>query len=126
MLTLTALSGFAVAAAEADVTPDPFAWTPLTDAGFVASALTPPVTISVGRGRASPSAVTSMSGVLPGGHFTARACLPLAKVTENGTSAAADAEGDKPNSRRRNCMNTSTHLCAAVYHGYDSGTFQEV
>lgn len=46
MLVLTSLCGFAAAAADQDITPDPFSWPPLSDAGFVASALTPPVTIS--------------------------------------------------------------------------------
>ncbi len=46
MLTLTSLCGFASATADADVTPDPISWPPLSDAGFVATVLTPPVTIS--------------------------------------------------------------------------------
>lgn len=46
MLTLTSLCGFASAIADADVTPDPISWSPLSDAGFVATALTPPVIIS--------------------------------------------------------------------------------
>lgn len=46
MLALTALCGFATAAADPDVMPDPFSWPPLSDAGFVASALTPPVIIT--------------------------------------------------------------------------------
>lgn len=46
MLVLTSLCGFAAAAADPDVTPDPFSWPPLSDAGFVASVLTPPVTIT--------------------------------------------------------------------------------
>lgn len=46
MLVLTSLCGFAAAAADPDVTPDLFSWPALSDAGFVATALTPPVTIS--------------------------------------------------------------------------------
>jgi hypothetical protein len=46
MLTLTSLCGFGATAADTDVTPDPFTWPPLSDAGFVATVLTPPVTIS--------------------------------------------------------------------------------
>lgn len=46
MLTLTSLCGFAAITAEPDMTPDPFTWPPLSDAGFVASAMTPLVTIS--------------------------------------------------------------------------------
>jgi hypothetical protein len=46
MLRLTALAGFGGVSAGPDITPDAFSWPDLANAGFVAMALTPAVTLT--------------------------------------------------------------------------------
>lgn len=46
MLSLTSLCGFAATTEGPDTRPDPVTWGPLDNAGFVASAMTPPAAIT--------------------------------------------------------------------------------